>query len=235
VQFVVSAVCHADWPEDFHHQTVANKLSLDPHNPASYIPISNLTFVSKLVGRAVDARLIDHCNKYNLLPVYQSAYRSLYSTETAIARIYNDVVGMLDQGHIGVLMLINWSAAFDTEDHGVLYQVLNHRFGVTNQALDRIKDCLTDREWAVHHEATVSQAYTMLYGVPQGTVLGSKLFSQYAEDVTEILERCMQYHHISADGMQGLRHGKPADILQIVTQVENGINDIARWCASRRL
>jgi Reverse transcriptase (RNA-dependent DNA polymerase) len=94
---------------------------------------------------------------------------------------------------------------------------------------------LTDRKWAVHHEATVSQAYTMLYGVPQGSVLGPKLFSQHAEDVTEILERCMQHHHIYADDMQGLRHGKPADILQIVTQVENGINEIARWCASRRL
>ena len=119
-------------------------------------------------------------------------------------------------------MLLDLSAAFDTVDHGVLYQVLSHHFGVTDQALDWIQKFLTDHEWAVHHETTVSQAYTMLYGVPQGTVLGPKLFSQYAEDVTEILERCMQHHHIYADDMQGLRHGKPAEILQIVTQVENG-------------
>jgi Reverse transcriptase (RNA-dependent DNA polymerase) len=119
-------------------------------------------------------------------------------------------------------------------NHGVLYQVLSHRFRVTNQALDWITFFLTDREWAVHHEATVSQANTMLYGVSQGTILGPKLFSQYAEDVTEILEQCMQHYRIYADDMQGLRHGKPAEILQIVTQVENGINEIARWCPSRR-
>jgi hypothetical protein len=59
----------------------------------------------------------------------------------------------------------------------------------------------------------------MLYGISQGTVLGPKLFSQYAEDVTEILERCTQHHHIYADDMQGLWHGKPVEILQIVTQV----------------
>ena len=122
------------------------KPSLDPHNPASYRPISNLTFVSKLVERAVDARLTEHCNKYNLLPVYQSAYRSYYSTETAIVRIHNDMVGVLDQGHIGVLMLLDLSAAFDTVDHEVLSQVLSHRFGVTDQALDWIKNFLTDRE-----------------------------------------------------------------------------------------
>jgi hypothetical protein len=80
------------------------KPSLDPRNPASYRPISNLTFVSKLVERAVEARLTDHCNKRNLLPVYQSAYRSPYSMKTAIVRIYNDMVGVLDQGNTGVLM-----------------------------------------------------------------------------------------------------------------------------------
>jgi hypothetical protein len=71
------------------------------------------------------------------------------------------MVGVLDQGHIGVLMLLDLSAAFDTVDHGVLYQVLSHRFRVTDQALDWIQNFLTDREWVVHHEATVSQAYTM--------------------------------------------------------------------------
>ena len=50
--------------------------------------------------RAVDTRLTDHCSKHNLLPVYQSAYRLHYFTETAIVRIHNDMVGVLDQGHI---------------------------------------------------------------------------------------------------------------------------------------
>jgi Reverse transcriptase (RNA-dependent DNA polymerase) len=94
------------------------------------------------------------------------------------------------------------------------------RTQVTDQVLYWIQNFLTDREWAVHHEATMSQAYTTLYGIPQGTLLGPTLFSQYAEDVTETLERCMRHHHIHADDMQGLWLGKPAEMLQIVTQVK---------------
>jgi hypothetical protein len=63
---------------------ILKELSLDPYNPASYRPMLNPKFVSKLVERAADARLTAYCTNYNQLPVYQSACRSHYSTETAI-------------------------------------------------------------------------------------------------------------------------------------------------------
>ena len=90
--------------------------------------ISNLGFLSKVVEKVVDARLAEHVNRHRLLPVVQSTYRLFHSTETAILRVLNNMIGVVDQGHIGALMLLDLSAAFDTVDHSILMEVLRRRF-----------------------------------------------------------------------------------------------------------
>jgi len=61
------------------------KQTLDQNDPSSYRPISDLSFVSKIVERVVDASLSKQTAKHNLIPVFQSAYRPFHSTETAVA------------------------------------------------------------------------------------------------------------------------------------------------------
>ena len=51
-----------------------------------------------LTDKVVDARIAEHVNRHQLLPVFQSAYRLYHSTETAVACILNDMIGVLDQG-----------------------------------------------------------------------------------------------------------------------------------------
>ena len=80
-----------------------------------------------------------------ILPVFQSAYRPFHSTETAIACILKDMIGAVDQGHVGALMLLDLSAAFDTVDHQILIEVLQRRFGVSGKALDWLDDYLSGR------------------------------------------------------------------------------------------
>ena len=55
-------------------------------------------------------------NRHHLLPVFQSAYRPNHSTETALARIMNDMILVVDDGRVGALTLLDLSAAFDTVD-----------------------------------------------------------------------------------------------------------------------
>jgi hypothetical protein len=63
-----------------------------------------------------------------------------HSTETAIICVMNDMITVLVQGHVGALMLLDMSAAFNTVDHFVLVEFLRRRFGVRDAALSLLED-----------------------------------------------------------------------------------------------
>src|SRR6218665_439441 len=51
---------------------------------------------------------------YHLLPRFQSAYRRGHFTETALLKVFSDVVNAIDSGQLALLSLLDMSAAFDT-------------------------------------------------------------------------------------------------------------------------
>lgn len=93
-----------------HKQAVVlprlKKPTLDLNNPSSYRPISNLTFLSKLIERLVAMRFVTHAEVNRLFPVYQSSYRRSHSTETAVICVHNDLVQAVDEKHIAALSWI---------------------------------------------------------------------------------------------------------------------------------
>ena len=90
----------------------ALKGSLDPQSLNSYRPISNLPFVSKILEYSILDQLLTHLNEVQAIPDNQSAYRQLYSTETTICSVVNDLLIMMDEGKCGLLVLLDLSAAF---------------------------------------------------------------------------------------------------------------------------
>ena len=83
---------------------------------SNYMPVSNLPFLSKVVEKIVLTRFNKHCDKYQLMPDYQSAYRKNFSCETAIIKITNDILWSMEWKKITSLTCIDLSAAFDTVD-----------------------------------------------------------------------------------------------------------------------
>src|SRR6218665_4182504 len=111
------------------------KPGLDPTDPASYRPISNVSFISKLVERVIHIQLSDYVESLHLLPPMQSGFCQYHSTETAVIKVYNDIVMALDSGFSTALLLLDFSAAFDCVDHSILLKVLQLQFGITASAL----------------------------------------------------------------------------------------------------
>jgi hypothetical protein len=128
-----------------------------------------------------------------------------HSTETALLRIYNDIVAAIDQGDVGALVLLDLSAAFDTVDHSVLIDVMRERFGITGEALKWMMSYLSNRSQVVSIASTSSSNHQLTSGVPQGSVLGPQQFIAYMEDVTTVFNKHNIYQHGYADDMQGLK------------------------------
>ena len=78
--------------------------------------MSNLSFLSKLLERVVQTRLQAFLDTNGLMPEMQSAYRRHHSTETAVMKVYNDLLSAADNGQLSALCLLDLTAAFDTVD-----------------------------------------------------------------------------------------------------------------------
>jgi hypothetical protein len=138
----------------------------------SYRPISNLSFVSKIVERVVASRFDEHVETQHLLPDRQLAYRVTYSTETAVIAVHDSIVRAIDSGDVCALVLLDLSSTFNTMDHDTLLHILNQRFGVDGPALTWFDSYLSDRTQAFHHNTQQSGTYTADCSMPQGSVLG---------------------------------------------------------------
>ncbi len=135
-------------------------------------PVSNLLFLSKTVERVVVKRLIQHQKENNLQEQLQSAYQQFHSTETALIKVINDILMVIDQEKVVLLVLLDLSAAFDTIDHTILLKRLSNRMGIKGNALKWFQPYLSDRYQYVKVEGQSSRSVPLNHDVPQGSSLG---------------------------------------------------------------
>jgi len=107
-------------------------------------PISNLTFLTKLIERVASAQLTGYLERNELLPQHQSAYRRGHSTETALLKVYSDLTDVIDRGVV-LLGLLDMSSAFDTVDYDILLERLSSTHCIIGMAHQWIKSYLSDR------------------------------------------------------------------------------------------
>ena len=78
-----ASLCSGLFPDDFKHAHVnplLKKTSLSKEDLNSYIPVSNLSFISKILEKVVASRLRSHISSNCLSNVSQSAYKEFHST-----------------------------------------------------------------------------------------------------------------------------------------------------------
>ena len=78
---------------------------------SNFRPISNLTLISKIIEKAVAEQLTDHVKTHHLDVMYQSAFKVLHSTETALLKVQNDILRAVDDNKSVILLLLDLSSA----------------------------------------------------------------------------------------------------------------------------
>ena len=161
------------------------KPTLD-HIKKNYRPVSNLSFLSKLVEKASMLSFSGHVENNNLLPEYQSAYRE--ATETLLLKVYNDILHNFEHQKLSPFIAVDLSAAFDTVHHGLLLDVMENCFGVRGIAKDWMSSYLSARSMEVCVNGKMSKPVCIDLSVPQGSINGPIYFTCYSST----LGRCIQ-------------------------------------------
>ena len=127
--------------------------------------------------------------KHKLLSSYQSGFRPLHSTTTSLIDITNTVLHNIDKGKLTGLAFLDLSKAFYTLDHELLLMKLSD-FGLNKSSVTWFKAYLTKRTQSVNINGVQSDTEPILYGVPQGSVLGPLLFIMYINDLPTVTKYC---------------------------------------------
>ncbi len=161
-------------------------LALEKKN---YRPVSNLSFISKIIEAAVVEQYIQHLRENDLLDDKQSAYKQYHSTETLLLKVQNEILSNMDNGEVTILVLLDLSAAFDTIDHDILLYRLEHMYGITGTVLKWFESYLSDRSQSVVIDGEKSKSKELKYGVPQGSKLGPLLFASYIAPLSTVVSK----------------------------------------------
>ncbi len=99
-------------------------------------------------------------------------------------------------------MLLDLSAAFDTIDHNILLNRLENYVGIRGSALAWFKSYLSDHHQFVAVNEELSYQSQVRYGVPQGSVLGTLLFTLYMFPLGGIIRKPGVSFYFYADDTQ---------------------------------
>ena len=181
-----------------------------------------------------------HLNSAGLFPSHQSAYRRHHPTETVLLRVCSDIITHLhsplsmNKGECALMAFLDLPAAFDTVDRYPSRTSVAHVWNPGHR-LEWFQSYLNDRMEHVLYNGVKSPVRTVLFGVPQGSVLGPLLFLLYTADLEIIARRFGVEVHLYADDSQKyvfsrLHATEPAD-----ERLLHCLGEIARWMQSNRL
>ena len=197
---------------------------------SNYRPISLLPIFSKIYERVMHTRIYKFLNSKDAIYSGQYGFRKGHSCEHALLSAQHNILHALDKKQIAILLLIDFSKAFDMVDHKILIDKLDH-YGIRSNALLWMKSYLLNREQYICNGKNKSSIRSIKYGVPQGSILGPLLFIIYVNDIPEIsrLAKFVMY----ADDANIIIYG--SNMNEIQSKIEQVISKLQVWVGQNGL
>lgn len=206
----------------------------NPTQLKDFRPISVLPAISKILEKILLGQITEHINNPTspLLARFQSGYRKGYSTTTALGKVVHDIYDGFSRNHCTVMVLVDFSLAFNCVNHRILKAKLRDEFRFSQAACSLISSFLERRRQSVRMHDGMSEERDVVDGTPQGSCLSALLFSMYINSLPSSLT-CS--HHLYADDLQIYISGPASDIGALVQSINEDLEAINNWASINRL
>jgi Reverse transcriptase (RNA-dependent DNA polymerase) len=198
-----------------------------PSALSDFRPISLLPCMSKILEVIMSRQMTVHISNNNLLSPYQSGFRRMHSTTTAVLKVTEDIRLNMEKRQATVLVLLDFSQAFDTVVRALLTMKMRHSYAFDDDANKLLGSYLSDRSQFVRTDDGDSECRTTTCGVPQGSVLGPLLYICYSNDVAGVIEFCK--FHAYADDLQLYHSADVSNLQRCYDEINSDLGRIAEW------
>eukprot|EP00794_Sanderia_malayensis_P000634 gene634-1302_t len=147
----------------------------------NYRPISLLSIPSKIYETIISENLDKHIENYNLSTQNQWGFKKGLNTESTLLYLTETWKQHIEEGKVVGVIFVDFRKAFDTVNHIILAYKLK-AMGITGDLLNLLQDYLANRNQFVNVKGKHSDITIIEIGVPQGSLLGPRLFAIYVND-----------------------------------------------------
>jgi hypothetical protein len=196
----------------------------------NYRPISLLSCFNKIFEKLVCKRLVFYLESRDIFYKFQFGFRKYFSTALALIEATDTIRNLIDNKNYVLGLYVDLTKAFDTVDHEILLEKLNH-YGIRGHANTFFRSYLTNRQQCTFINGHTSDLLNINCGVPQGSVLGPILFLIYINDLCCALNNYLV--RLFADDTCILIHN--SDLNVVIQQAKDALQCIMEWCSANKL